>query len=257
MHRNRLLHTWLAVLAICALVAPSAGADDRDGQRHGDRTAGPSDSRTQARTPRNVPFQASRHERSRDLEAARHAPRGYDNHHDRYYPRAGYAVNRLSGSAWRTRHNRDDFYFDRGVWYRPFGGRYIVTRPAIGLFVPLLPRFYSTVWVSGYPYFYADDIYYRWEPQRRGYIVSEPPADAALSTHQVAEGELFMYPTNKQTAAQQATDRYECHRWAVDHSGFDPTQAQGGVAAAAADSKRSDYRRAMTACLEGRGYSVK
>ena len=66
-----------------------------------------------------------------------------------------------------------------------------------------------------------------------------------------------MYPTNKQTAAQQATDRYECHRWAVEHSGFDPTQAQGGVAAAAADSKRSDYRRAMTACLEGRGYSVK
>ena len=183
----------------------------------------------------------------------------YDNrfNHDHYYLRRGYAIDRLSVNAWRTRHLRDDFYFDSGIWYRPFGGRFIVTTPPFGLFVPLLPPFYSTIWVRSYPYFYADDVYYRWEPARRGYLVSEPPDEAEVSTRVVAEGELYMYPKNQQSDAQQATDRYQCHRWATTQTGFDPTQPLGGVTASAVDGKRSDYRRAMAACLEARGYSVK
>jgi hypothetical protein len=59
-----------------------------------------------------------------------------------------------------------------------------------------------------------------------------------------------MYPRNGQTEQQQATDRYECHKWATAQSGFDPTRAQGG---ASPDS----YRRAMIACLDARGYSAR
>ena len=56
---------------------------------------------------------------------------------------------------------------------------------------------------------------------------------------------------------QQSTDKYECHKWAAGQSGFDPTQSGGGVAADQSGSMRADYQRALQACLEGRGYSVR
>jgi hypothetical protein len=68
---------------------------------------------------------------------------------------------------------------------------------------------------------------------------------------------VFIYPKNNQSDEQQSQDRYECHSWASGQSGFDPTKSAGGVAPQDANSKRADYNRAMTACLEGRGYSVK
>ena len=60
-----------------------------------------------------------------------------------------------------------------------------------------------------------------------------------------------------QTQEQLAKDRYECHRWAVSQTGFDPTQPGGGVAPSANPSRRRDYGRAMTACLKARGYAVR
>ncbi|MFD2406874.1 hypothetical protein ACFSVK_15935 [Azorhizophilus paspali] len=44
----------------------------------------------------------------------------------------------------------------------------------------------------------------------------------------------------------------ECHRWAVNRSGFDPSTAIQAPAVATSD----DYRRALGACLSGRGYSI-
>ena len=69
--------------------------------------------------------------------------------------------------------------------------------------------------------------------------------------------EVFVYPKNGQSDEQMATDRYECHRWAVDRTGFDPTRPAGNVAETDMTSKRADYRRAEGACLDARGYSVK
>jgi len=141
--------------------------------------------------------------------------------------------------------------------------------------------------------------------------------------------DLMIYPAKGQSAEQQDKDRYECHRWAVGQSGFDPSKPQpastqpqqyqsnqptqphvlkgaargalvgtvggaiggdtgkgaaigaatgatiGGIrrrderrqqAAAqqrsgsdqanSANSASGRYRRAMSACLQGRGYSV-
>ena len=140
-------------------------------------------------------------------------------------------------------------------------------------------------------------------------------------------GQTFIYPKNNQSQAQQDKDRYECHTWAVQQTGFDPSvsypsnpntldpqpyrpsqphvvkgagrgaalgavggaitgNAGKGAAAGAAMGglaggfKRRDerlnqkasqqqqaqaqtnqagagYQRAMAACLDGRGYSVK
>jgi Glycine-zipper domain len=139
--------------------------------------------------------------------------------------------------------------------------------------------------------------------------------------------QLYIYPLKKQSKAQEDKDRYECHRWAVQHSGYDPSRthpnnpsyldpqpyrpsqphvvrgagrgaalgavggaitgnagkgaaagaAMGGLtggfrrrserrrqaaqqqanATSAVASQQMNYTRAMAACLEGRGYSVK
>jgi len=45
--------------------------------------------------------------------------------------------------------------------------------------------------------------------------------------------------------------------WAASQTGFDPTQAGGGVAPDQTVARGEDYKRAMRACLEGRGYSVR
>lgn len=148
------------------------------------------------------------------------------------------------------------------------------------------------------------------------------PAIAAAQS-----GQMFIYPKNNQSQAQQDKDRYECHTWSVQQTGFDPSvsypsnpnaldpqpyrpsqphvlkgagrgAAMGAVGGAIAGNagkgaaagaamggmaggfKRRDerldqansqkqqansqtsqagaaYQRAMAACLDGRGYSVK
>ena len=137
-----------------------------------------------------------------------------------------------------------------------------------------------------------------------------------------AQTDMYIYPGKGQNQAQQDKDRYECHSWAVQQTGFDPSKMQGaspqspqrqsspppvlqgaargaalgavggaitgkagkGAAAGAemggvvggfrrrdervrqadtiADAQsasnpgRSAYMRAMSACLQGRGYTV-
>jgi len=144
--------------------------------------------------------------------------------------------------------------------------------------------------------------------------------------------QVYFYPRGGQTTEQQSRDHYECYNWAMQQTGFDPSQSSippqrrvkvvpmpppghdtavlaiagavlgaliagprhagagaligagsGAVAGAVSDASRQQYaqqmeeayvnrdqaldaryegqarnfRRAMTACLEGRGYSVK
>ena len=45
--------------------------------------------------------------------------------------------------------------------------------------------------------------------------------------------DLFVYPSQGQSQEQQSRDRYECHIWAVQQTGFDPTQAAQAAAPAA------------------------
>jgi len=41
-----------------------------------------------------------------------------------------------------------------------------------------------------------------------------------------AEPDLYIYPKNGQSNELQRRDRYECHVWAADQSGFDPSTYQ-------------------------------
>jgi len=46
---------------------------------------------------------------------------------------------------------------------------------------------------------------------------------------QAVGGELYIYPNKGQSAEQQARDRYDCHTWAVQQTGVDPTRAQAST----------------------------
>jgi len=164
---------------------------------------------------------------------------------------------------------------------------------------------------------------------QRGYV-EEPAPEVAPP--QRPSTQVYFYPSAGQSPEQQDRDRYECYLWAMQQTGFDPSQPNlaphqrvtvtpvpppghdtatgaltgaaigavvsepgnkaggavvGAVAGAAigamsdkarqeqaqrmqesynrADAERnarleqqaSEYRRAMAACLEGRGYSVR
>jgi hypothetical protein len=151
------------------------------------------------------------------------------------------------------------FYFSGGIWYAPSGPGFVVVRPPAGLVISVLPPYYSTVWFGGVPYYYADNVYYNWQPDQNGYAVVDPPENADAPSPPPDSGpaqqDLIIYPKNGQSKEQQAADQFECHTWAKGQTGFDPTQpgggAQGGVA-----MNRSNYDRAMSACLQARGYQV-
>jgi hypothetical protein len=179
--------------------------------------------------------------------------------HNHYYPSRGYMAPALPRGYISVDHFHDHYYYGGGVWYAPRGPRFVVVAPPFGLFVPVLPPFYTTVWFGGIPYYYANDSYYVWRASDNQYEVVAPPDGSgdSASTQAPPSDDVFIYPKNGQTEEQQSTDRYECHAWASGQSGFDPTKSGGGVAPEDANAKRADYNRAMTACLEGRGYSVK
>lgn len=174
-----------------------------------------------------------------------------------------------------------------GYWARPWGPRWVPHTwgggyyggrfwPHVYLgwdfpwFLAALPIGYSTYWWGGVPYYYWQGVYYNWSPDYDQYVVTDPPpisggdaseAAAPAQGAPAAGGDdrgamsLFVYPKQGQSDQQTQSDRYQCHQWAVGQTGFDPTNTANGSQAATATPE--NYKRAVTACLEARGYSVK
>jgi len=97
---------------------------------------------------------------------------------------------------------------------------------------------------------------------------SPPPAQASPPSAQASPpqpalsqptgGQIFIYPRQGQNEQQLLTDRNECHNWAMDKTGYDPTKPPPSDMSTLEISKRSsDYHRALGACLDGRGYSMR
>jgi hypothetical protein len=190
-----------------------------------------------------------------------HSPR-FDNRRtfrpgDRHFP----ARPRFDRHVHHIAHGSRPHYWAGGN----FHGRYWPRahyHPGFVRFVTVLPAFYSTFWFAGVPYYYWDNIYYTWSPTDYGYVATDPPpvTDDDSSYAGTAQTEssdsstLYVYPKNGQSEEQTATDRYECHQWAAGQTGFDPTQ---GADQSASSAGPADYRRAMIACLDARGYSAR
>ncbi|HEY6452271.1 MAG TPA: hypothetical protein VIX87_06700 [Steroidobacteraceae bacterium] len=178
--------------------------------------------------------------------------------------------------------------FWRGSWHGGYwGGRFwpgVYYRPNFAWFLPVLPLYCTAYWWGGVPYYYYNDIYYAWSPTADGYVASEPPPAAdgnapasddgngpagAAADSSAAQGgaeppdgaepptgaeppssaappsggdNVYAYPANGQSEAQQATDRMQCDQWAASQSG--------------AGNGSPDFRRAVIACFQGRGYSA-
>lgn len=198
--------------------------------------------------------------------------------HDRYYPARGQYIEVLPPGHRMVISGRARYYFSDGVWYRPMGRRFLVAAPPIGLAVPFLPPYYSTLMIGGVPYYYANEIYYTATPG--GYVVVAPPtgeisplppspppspqgpppippAGGPMPGSQMSADQLFVYPRQGQNEKKQADDRYECHHWAVNQTGYDPTRPPVNMPEGQLIQRRGDYQRAMSACLEGRGYTVR
>lgn len=176
--------------------------------------------------------------------------------HNHHYPAPGAPVRVVPpGARWVVWGGVNYRFFD-GVWYAPGRSGFVVVRPPIGLMIGELPPLATAITIAGIAYLYANGVYYRERPGM-GYEVVSPPVDGVPQA--TGPDRTYVYPRNGQSAQQQASDEYECHRWAVSQTGFDPTAAATSavVSTVPSPAQRSDYQRARTACLEGRGYTVR
>ncbi len=175
-------------------------------------------------------------------------------HHDHYYPPRGHVSAVVPSASINVGYGGIDYRFHAGVWWRPHGGRFIVVAPPIGIYLPLLPPAYVTLWIGGSPYYYANGAYYMAAPGR-GYVVvapppepvaapgSPPPPPPPMVPTPKAPPEPIIYPRNGQSSTQTEADRQECNRWATT------------VPSAVADAEV--FQRAVAACMDGRGYTVR
>ena len=176
-------------------------------------------------------------------------------------PRVGYV--RPWGPHWVPH------YWGGGYWHGAFWP-HVYLGWDFPWFLATLPVGCVTYYWGGVPYYYWQGVYYAWNPDYGQYVVTDPPpvtggvADGAAAPPAGAQPgaapgqgalSLFVYPKNGQSEQQTANDRYQCHEWAVGQTGFDPTNTANETQAATATPE--NYKRAMTACLEARGYSVR
>jgi hypothetical protein len=117
----------------------------------------------------------------------------------------------------------------------------------------------------GYPFGYGLGYgygYYRpwydpfWGPRVGVGVRIDPYRSRRDRTEERSGGErralkMYVYPAGGQSEAQTSEDKYQCHVWAADQSGYDPTNGAGDR-----DDAES-YTRGFTACMEGRNYVVK
>jgi hypothetical protein len=163
--------------------------------------------------------------------------------HNHWYPGRGYVFGRLPPGAVRVGWGRGDWWYQGGVWFRPWGPRWVVGVPPLGIVVPYLPPAYVSLTVGDVPYYYANGVYYTGAPE--GYVVVNPPATVAQAAPVPVSPPptLIIYPRDGQTTAQAESDRAACNDWA----GAQP----GGRGDAAT------FQRGFATCMEGRGYTVK
>lgn len=165
--------------------------------------------------------------------------------------RPGHVIDRFPDRDYRVPYRGQDYFYSAGYWYRPQGPRYIVVQPPRGIRIQYLPDYAREVWIGGSLLFLAAGAYYAYQEATQDYIVVEPPVQPQPQPQ--SQGyDVEAYPANGQSPEQVNQDGYDCYRWAVEQSGFDPR----------VDTYQPDptvvqaYRQAQGGCLGSRGYRV-
>jgi len=117
-------------------------------------------------------------------------------------------------------------------------------------------RFYGPYVGFGYGFYGPYSYYSPWYGPRIGvgiHVGDRYPSRRVRTTERAEQPalKLYVYPAAGQSEAQTTEDRYQCHVWAADQSGHDPTLGAGSR------DEAESYTRAFTACMEGRNYVVK
>jgi hypothetical protein len=111
------------------------------------------------------------------------------------------------------------------------------------------PRYY-------YPppaYYYPPPAYYYPPPPPS----NSPPTEVTPPSMPNSGGRIFIYPRQNQNEERQARDEEECHKWALGQTGYDPSKPLSGPPDAQTIQKSDEFMRAISACLDARGYTVR
>ena len=118
------------------------------------------------------------------------------NGHDHYYPDRGAILHELPRGTIGVNYAGVSYRYHEGVWFEPRGAAFLVTAPPIGLVVPTLPSYATTVAHGGDTYVYCNSTYYRPRPDLGGYEVVNDPADTTpQAAFQFVGGALPPKPT--------------------------------------------------------------
>jgi hypothetical protein len=76
-------------------------------------------------------------------------------------------------------------------------------------------------------------------------------AAACVGIVPAASAQVYVYPSQGQSKEQQSRDQFECHQWAVQQTGVDPTRAQASPPTAPPSSGASPLRGAARGAAVG------
>ena len=108
------------------------------------------------------------------------------------------------------------------------------------------------------PAYYPPPTYYYPPP-----VYNPPPPETNTNLGDAGQsppsgGQLFIYPRQGQSQEKLEGDRDLCHAWALGQTGYDPTKPPpGDLSPVKTSQKSADYQRALGACLDARGYTVR
>ena len=137
------------------------------------------------------------------------------------------------------------------------------------------PYYGPTVYVNPPVYVQRQPVYYQSQPNyvvaaaQPGTLVTQSPSSGVTElgpvnaqpsipapipgSGQAPADKWFVYPGKGQSQQQAAIDRHDCGRWATTESGYDPDLKVHRHP----ETGPTHYGRALSACLEGRGYTVR
>jgi len=134
-----------------------------------------------------------------------------------YAPAYGSYVNGLPTGSVSVSVGGGRYWRHGGVWYRPWGPRWVVVAPPVMMGPP-------PVIVQ----------------ERPAVVVEEGPPPVRIPP---SRPDPIIYPRQGQNAHQTEADRQDCNRWATTQP-----SAMGDA---------SIFYRAVEACMDGRGYTMK
>lgn len=100
------------------------------------------------------------------------------NYRYRNLPRRGAVVTSLDRRASIIRYNNVKYRFHAGVWYKPYGAKWVVVRPVAGMRIKVLPVGYRRLVVNRNAYYYYYGSFYK--KSGNAYVVVEAPVGAII-----------------------------------------------------------------------------